>query len=133
MANLYQLQGELLNDGSITPNEVERIKSHVASDGKLDFDDVKFLVGLQAEAKSVCPEFDEIFFMALREELLRDGKITLDEQFQLLKMLYSDGEVRECEKTFLMELYRDCEEVTPEFTELCETALNCPAKDWKIQ
>lgn len=64
--------------------------------------------------------------------MLSDGKIGLDEQFQLLKMLYSDGEVRQSEKDFLMELYREAEDVTPEFTQLCESALNCPATDWLV-
>ena len=133
MANLYKLQAELLNDGKITTNEVERIRSHVSADGKLDKDDVKFLVNLLSEAKEVCAEFDDLFFPVLREQMLSDGQIGLDEQFQLLKMLYSDGEVRQSEKDFLMGLYRDADNVTPEFKQLCETAFNCPETDWDVQ
>jgi hypothetical protein len=121
-----------LHDDKITANEVDRIKQHIAQDGKLDWDDVNFLVELLADANEVCSEFDDLFFPVLREVLLADGQVGLDEQFQLLRLLYADGNVRDSEKQFLKELHRDAENVTPEFTQLCETALECPASDWDL-
>ena len=132
MANLYKLQSELLKDDKITSDEVDKIKAHIQQDGQLDYEDIKFLIPLVAEAKHVCREFDALFFPAMRQVLLADGKIGLDEQFQLLRMLYSDGKVRECEKRFLRDLYNSADEVTPEFTQLCETALECPVTDWAV-
>jgi len=104
MAGLYELQSELLADKKITRDEVALIGEQIRSDGRLDLDDVKFLVELLAGADEVCPEFDKLLFPTLKEVLLRDGAIGLDEQFYLLKLLYSDGHVRECEKAFLREL-----------------------------
>ena len=132
MANLIKIREQLLSDGKITVCEVERIKEHMASDGKLDFQDAMLLVQLMKEAKEVCSEFDDLFFPSLREIILQDGLIGADEQFVLLQLLYSDGEVRECERQFLTELYRDADEITPEFKQLCETALNCESKDWSL-
>lgn len=132
MPNLYTLRGELLDDRKITPNEVDRIKAHIEEDGKLDYDDVSFLVSLLADAKEVCAEFDELFFPTLRQVLLEDGKIGFDEQYQLMKMIYSDGSVRESEREFLRDLCNSVDEVTPEFKQLCETAYNCPDTDWDV-
>lgn len=132
MPNLRRFQSELLNDGRITFDEVNKIKAHIESDGQLDHEDVKFLVELTSNAESVCPEFDNLFFPLLRAVLLEDGKIGLDEQYQLLRMLYADGHVREAEKRFIRDLYDSVDERTPEFEELCETALASPAKDWCV-
>jgi uncharacterized tellurite resistance protein B-like protein len=130
--NLYKLHAELLSDGKITADEVDTIKAHIEQDGQLDYDDVTFLVNLLADAKDVCPEFDALFFPTLRQVLLEDGRIGLDEQYQLMKMIYSDGSVRECERDFLRDLCDTADEVTPEFKQLCETALNCPETDWDV-
>ena len=132
MPGLYEIRDQLLSDGRITPNEVEKIKSHMAEDGKLDIQDAKFLVELLKNADEVCEEFDELFFPCLREIILQDGCIGMDEQYLLLQMLYSDGEVRNSERRFLTELYRDADQVTPEFEQLCKTALQCDGTDWSL-
>ncbi|MDB4634580.1 TerB family tellurite resistance protein [Rubripirellula sp.] len=130
MANLFKLEQELLRDGRITKDEVSRIRDQIESDGKLDYDDVIFLVNLVANASDVCQELDDLFFPAMRTILLEDGVIGMDEQYQLLRMLYSDGNVRPSEKEFLKDLYKSVDQITPEFRELCDTALNSPATDW---
>ena len=132
MANLYKLEEELLSDGRITKDEVGRIREQIESDGKLDYDDVIFLVNLVANASDVCQEFDDLFFPAMRTILLDDGVIGMDEQYQLLRKLYSDGNVRPSEKEFLKDLYKSVDQITPEFRELCDTALNAPATNWDI-
>ena len=115
MAGLYALHDQLLNDGQITPCELQLIKDHICEDNQLDYEDVKFLVGLLKEAKSVCPEFDDLLFKCLRGVILADDEVTIDEQYLLLQMLYSDGDVRECERQFIGELYRDVKKMRPLF------------------
>ena len=78
-------------------------------------EDVKFLVELLSDAKEVCPAFDELFFPVLKEVILEDGRIGNDEQFYLLKMLYSDGHIRPSEKQFLAELAEEAEEMCEDF------------------
>ena len=64
--------------------------------------------------------------------ILADGKIGADEQFYLLKMLYSDGHVRDREREFLFELRQELKETTPEFEALCDQILTVPAKGWSL-
>jgi len=132
MGRLRELQTELLRDGKITDQEVEVIRGYLRDAGSLDMEDVKFLVELLSDAREVSPAFDEIFFPALKKVILADGRIGLDEQFYLLKMLYSDKHVRGCEKEFLKELRREAKEITPEFEALCEEAIHCPATNWSV-
>jgi hypothetical protein len=132
MSGVCEIRDRLLRDGKITSNEVAALKEYVIEDGVLDYQDIKFLVGLMKEAKSVCEEFDEVLFPAMRHVFLADGTIGMDEQYLLLQMLYSDGEVRDAERGFISELYREVENVTPEFQSLCETALNSDSKGWSL-
>jgi hypothetical protein len=132
MGHLRDLQTELLRDGTITDEEVDVIRDYLRDKGSLDIDDVKFLVELLSDAREVPPEFDELFFPALKEVILADGRVGQDEQFYLLKMLYSDKRVRESEKQFLRELRNEAKEITPEFESLCEEALRAPATNWSV-
>ena len=85
-----------------------------------------------AAVRESAPAFDELFFPALKEVILADGRVGLDEQFFLLKMLYSDGHVSDREKQFLAELRREAREVTPEFQALCDEALAAPSRGWSL-
>jgi hypothetical protein len=131
--NLSQeLHSRIRRNGKITKADVESIRHCVEQDGQLDLADMKMLVELLCAAVEVCPEFDDFFFPCLRKAVLADGRIGSDEQFYLLKMLYSDGHVRDCEKRFLVELRRDVQELTPEFESLCEIAMQAAPTNWDL-
>lgn len=132
MRRLREMQAELLRDGKITDQEVAVLRGYIEEKGNLDTEDMRFLVELLVNAREVAPAFDDIFFPALKKTVLADGRIGLDEQFYLLKMLYSDGVVRDREKQFLEELRREANETTPEFEALCEEALHCSATNWSV-
>jgi hypothetical protein len=132
MTNLQQVLDECVIDRRITDDEVRIIRDSIEQDGQLDLQDVKFLVELLAGATEVCPAFDDLFFPVLKEVILRDTRILDDEQFYLLKMLYSDGYIREREKQFLAELRREAVEVPPAFDALCETAFAAKPRDWDL-
>jgi hypothetical protein len=132
MAGLRQLEAELVRDGRISDNEVAVIRDAIAADGRLDLDDVKFLVELLGGAREVCGAFDDLFFPALKEVLLADGRIGLDEQYYLLKMLYSDGNIRPREMQFLEELRREADETPPEFEALYREACAAHPTMWSV-
>jgi hypothetical protein len=132
MSRLRDMQAELLRDGKITDEEVNVIRDYLRDKWSLDIEDVKFLVELLCDAREVAPEFDAVFFPALKEVILADGHVGLDEQFYLLKMLYSDKRVRESEKQFLRELRKEAKEITPEFENLCQEAFSAPAIGWSV-
>jgi len=132
MSQLQNVLQHCLQDRKITKDEVAAIRWQVEEDGRLDIEDVKFLVTLLTEATEVCAEFDALFFPVLKEVVLHDGRIGQDEQFYLLKMLYSDGCVRESEREFLVHLRNEATESSPEFDALCETALATADVDWDL-
>jgi len=132
MARLHHVLERLLTDRRITDDEVEIIRDYIAEDGELDVADVKFLVQVLSEAQTVCPAFDELFFPMLEQILLADGEIGRDEQFYLLKMLYSKGHIRESERRFLVRLRHQAAKFPVEFDELLQTALQAPLTGWTL-
>ena len=132
MGSLFRKLSELTEDKAITVAEVAEIRDYIREDGQLDLDDVKFLVQLLVDAKEVCPEFDELFFPALRDVILQDGEIGADEQFYLLKMIYADGRVRESELEFLEGLRKDVKKASPEFEALCDEAFAAHSTSWQV-
>jgi hypothetical protein len=132
MGELYRLKDQLLDDRRITDNEVASIREYVDANGKLDLADVKFLVSLVSDAREVSAGFDALFFPALKQVILEDGCVGLDEQFYLMKMLYADGRIRESERNFLRELRNEVDTTTPEFEAMYETAMNTQTQNWSV-
>lgn len=123
MGTLHKFRSELLVDGVITKYELSVIREYIEENG-LDYEDVKLLVQLQSDAREVCTEFDDLLFPVLKQVLLADGKVGLDEQFYLLKTLCADGKVGPREQKFITELKAESRTITPEFASFCDQVLS---------
>lgn len=132
MSQFYTLLAQIQADGGITNDEIQPIRQYLDADNTLDLDDVKLLVELYCDAKNRCPAFDELFFSVLERVLLSDGQISPSEEFYLLKMIYSDREIREPEREFLRRLRKQLPSRSASFENLFETAINSPAKNWSV-
>jgi hypothetical protein len=132
MSQFYQFLAKIKADGNIGDDEVVSIRERISADGQIDIDDVKLLVELYCNAENRCPDFDELFFSVLEQVFLADGQITPSEEFYLLKLLYSDREVREPEREFLRRLRRQLPVRSASFDSLFETAMEAPAKNWSV-
>lgn len=132
MSQFYQLLSRIQADRGITDDEIRPIVEHLEADSKFDLDDVKLLVELYCNADQRCQAFDDLFFAVLDRVLLADGQVSPSEEFYLLKMLYSDREIRQPEREFLLKLRQQSKSRSPSFEALCETALAAPEKNWCV-
>ncbi len=126
MSKLRELKSRILvegTDGRIDDADWAMIREHLPSDGRVSVPDLKVLLELRAEARSVCPAFDRFFFPAFKTSLLADGSISLSEQFHLLRMAYGGGGIDDAERRFLRELRQEVKETTPEFEALYQQAM----------
>src|SRR5207244_508489 len=98
--------------------EVEVIRRELYADGTIDRDEVEFLIALRNEARSVCPAFEQLFFQALKQNVLADGSIDAAEADWLRRMLFADGTIDDREKQFLRELKNEAQQASPEFQAL---------------
>src|SRR3954470_7206121 len=113
MADLNDLKKQLLADGKIDNEEVKLIREQLYADGKIDREEVEFLISLRDKAKSVVPAFEELFFAALKQNVLTDGSIDADEAAWLRKTVFADGKVDDNEKKFLQQLRAEAKQVSP--------------------
>ena len=132
MSQFYKLLSKIQADGGVTSDEVQPIREYLQADGSLDLDDVKILVELYCDADNRCPAFDELFFSVLEKVFLGDGQITPSEEFYLLKMLYSDREIREPEREFLRRLRKQLPQRSASFEALFDTAMDAPSTNWSV-
>jgi hypothetical protein len=121
----------ILGDGKIDESEVKMLRKHLWEDGKIDMEEVQFLIDLRnaaqkkarAARKPVNPKFEALFFKAIEQNVLKDGKIDAGEAKWLRKMLFADGKIDPGEKKFLIRLKKGAHKVSPDFEKLYEDCL----------
>jgi hypothetical protein len=123
MADLQNLKAQILADGTIEDHEVEVIRRELYADGTIDREEVEFLIALRNEARSVCPAFEQLFFQAVKQNVLTDGSIDAEEAAWLRQMLFADGKIDAREKEFLSELKNEARRVCREFRRLYDECM----------
>src|SRR5579872_1070891 len=127
MADFQKLAiATLLADGQIDDKECAALKKELWADGKIDKNEVKFLIELrnaaQKKAKAVKaevnPTFTRLFFKAIEDNVLKDGVISSDEAKWLRKMLFADGKIDDDEKKFLTKIKKAAKKTSPAFDAL---------------
>jgi hypothetical protein len=124
MTDLQQLKATLLADGILGDHEVEIIRQELYADGKIDKDEVEFLLSLRNEAEIVCPAFEGFFFEAVKQNVLADGSIGAKQAEWLRRMLFGDGKFDARERKFMGELRHQVERVSPEFQHLYDECMS---------
>src|SRR5262245_26922679 len=117
-----------LADGEIDDAEVKVVKKELMADGKIDKQEVGFLIELRnlaqkkakAKNRKVNPTFEKFFFAAISMNVLKDGVIDANEARWLRKMLYADKKIDNNEKAFLKKLKRSAKKTSPAFDALYE-------------
>jgi hypothetical protein len=123
----------ILSDGQIDAAEVKLLRKELWADGKIDKDEVKFLIDLRNAAqkkaklkrKRMNPKFEQLFFKAISDNVLKDGRIDAAEARWLRDMLFADGKIDANEKKFLAKIKKAATSVSGAFERLYE---ECMAK-----
>jgi hypothetical protein len=125
MADWRKLAVQLtLADGKIDDDEVKILRKELWADGVIDKQEVDFLIDLRNEAQkrargaAINPKFEDLFFKAIEENVMKDGKIDGKEANWLRKMLYADGKIDDREKKFLQKIKKAATKTSPLFDAL---------------
>jgi uncharacterized tellurite resistance protein B-like protein len=116
----------LLADGKIDNDEVKALRKELYDDGKIDRQEVQFLIDLRnlaqkkakAKQQKVNPKFTQLFFKAITDNVLADGRIDTSEATWLRKMLFADGKIDAEEKRFLSTIKKAAKRTSPAFDKL---------------
>jgi hypothetical protein len=115
-----------LSDGAIDDSEVKVLKQELFNGGKIDKEDVNFLVELrgtaQKKAKSkggrINPAFEKLFFQAVEVNVITKGKIDTPEARWLRTVLLADKRIDANKKRFLNKLKKSAKKTSPAFDKL---------------
>jgi hypothetical protein len=129
-------QAAFLADNKIDQAEVRVLKKELWADNKIDKDEVAFLIELRntaqkkakAKKETLTSAFENMFFKAIEENVLKDGKISANEATWLRDMLYADKKIDENEKKFLTRIKKAARSTSPEFDKLFEEIFGAEAK-----
>jgi hypothetical protein len=132
MADFRKLALEaILADGKIDDDEVRVLQKELWADGKIVVKEVEFLIELRnaaqkkAKAKKaeVNPKFEALFFKAIEQNVLRDGRISGREAKWLRKMLFADGKIDDNEKKLLNKIKKAATQTSAEFDQLYQECI----------
>lgn len=112
----------LLNDGRIDAVETLFIRRAVTADGKVDREEVEFLLDLRRSATYAHPDFNRFLYKILRQAILRDGVIAASEVEWLRKLIFANYLAGPQELSFLEDLRREAKKVHPDFYALLSDA-----------
>jgi uncharacterized membrane protein YebE (DUF533 family) len=118
-----------LADGVIDETEVKILKKELWADGKIDKDEVEFLIDLRnlaqkkAKKEGLKPAFERLFFKAIEENVMADGTIDNEEARWLREMLFADRKIDANEKKFLARLKKAAKSTSPAFDRLYEECM----------
>jgi hypothetical protein len=132
MHTLKELVATILAKRTVTDTDIAYLSDCVYAGHQPNIDDIRLLTELYTGLATPSAKFTQFYFGTLKKTILADGEIQPSEQFYLLKMLYSDREVRTEELTFLRELKREARVVSPEFDALCAEAFQVKGKSWDV-
>lgn len=112
-----------LADGQIDDNEVKILKKELWEDGKITFDEIKFLIDLReavqkklkAKGEAINPKFEKLFFDAVEANILKDGAISKNETEWLRSTLLADGKIDDGEMELLNRLKKKATSASAEF------------------
>lgn len=104
-----ELVKQILEDGKIDIEEVQKLRDAIFEDGEVDKDEAEALFELNDKAEEKCEEFKELFVEGIKKYILADGKIDEDEEQFLKEHISADGQIDDNEKALLEALAAEVE------------------------
>ena len=125
---LKQLEADILgNGGRIDKNQIEAMRDVLYSNGRIGRLAADTLIDLKRRLqRPASPAFGAFFTRAIKDHVLKDGKVAAEEAAWLREMMFHDGVIQDEEKTLLRELHGEATDRSPEFEALFEEVLKQP-------
>ena len=124
--NLEELKKELLADGKIDAEEVNKLRELLYADGKIDQEEADFIFEINdaVSGKKNVPAWNQFFVQAISDFLLNDekspGVIDEEEGKWLIEKIGADGQVDGVEKELLINLKKRAKSMPPSVLSLID-------------
>ncbi|MFO0814709.1 MAG: hypothetical protein U0796_15940 [Gemmatales bacterium] len=126
MQELLRIQQEILARGKVDSDHIASLQKAAYTGGKVTRAAADFLVELYKRVQHRNPAFEQLFYRAIKDHVLDDGRISAQETAWLQQMLFNDGKIQDEERKFMHELKGEAREACPEFEALFKKCMKEP-------
>jgi uncharacterized membrane protein YebE (DUF533 family) len=126
MLNLRKLEQDILATGKVDSQALEVLRQQIYDNGKINREKADFLVELHKRVQHRTPAFEHFCYQAIKDHVLADGHIDVEEAAWLRQMLFADGKIDDRERKFLHELKGEAKKLSPEFEALFTECMKQP-------
>lgn len=126
MLQLRQLEQDILANSKVDSQELELLRRQLYIGGKVGRREADFLVELHKRVQHVTPAFEQLFYRVIKDHILANGRIGVEEAAWLRQMLFADGRIEDEERKFLHELKGEAKQVSQEFDALFAASMKQP-------
>ena len=115
MADLQQIENDILAMGNVEGQDLEVLHRRVYAGDKINCPEIDCLVELH-----LTPAFERFFYKAIKDHILADGRVDAEKAAWLRRILFADGKIDDEERKFLHDLNGEAKQVSSEFKLLLE-------------
>src|ERR1700758_3018672 len=126
MAELRQIERDILAIGKVEGQELEVLRRRVYAGARINRSEADFLVELHKRVQHLTPAFEQFFYQAIKDHILAHGRIDAEEAAWLRRMLFADGKLADEERKFLHELKGEAKQLSREFEALFAESMKQP-------
>jgi len=126
MQELRRIEQDILGRGKVDSDHLEALRSALYVDGTVGRPAADFLVELHKRVEHPNPGFEHLFYRAIKDHVLVDGRIDAMQAAWLRQMLFADDTIRDEERKFLHELKGEAAHTCHEFETLFAEAMKFP-------
>jgi hypothetical protein len=126
MQELRRIEQDILARGKVDSDHLEALRLALYAGGTVGRPAADFLVELHKRVQHPNPAFEHLFYRAIKDHILTDGRIDAGEVAWLRRMVFADGKITDEERKFLHELKGEAGPVSPEFETLFAEAMKFP-------
>jgi len=126
MQELRRIEQDILVRGKVDSDHLEALHRRLYAGGKVGRPEADFLVELHKRVQHPNPAFEHLFYRAIADHVLVDGRIDAGEAAWLRELLFADGTLRDEERKFLHELKGQAGHACAEFEALFAEAMKSP-------
>lgn len=126
MQELRRIEQDILTQGKVDSAHLEALRLALYTDGTVGRAGADFLVELHKRVQHPNPGFERLFYRAIKDHVLVDGRVDAAEAAWLREVLLADGTIKDEERKFLHELRGEAQELSREFEALFAQAMKLP-------
>lgn len=126
MQQLQRVEQDILATGKVDSNCLEALRHALYAGGEVSRSAADLLIDLHKRVGHPNPAFEQLFYRAIKDHILLDGRIDAEEALWLRKALFADRTIRDEERKFLHELKGEARDTSREFEDFFGEAMKMP-------